>query len=131
MAATWLLVLKKTLNYNGLLLKETKLKERQFVDLLKLIDSGKISDRAGELIIREIIFRPEKFNELVKKYEKITIKKLEKIIDEAIKKNKKAVEDYKSGEEKALDFLVGQIMRESKGKADAREVRKTIKKKIK
>lgn len=130
LTATWILVLKKTLNYNNLLLKETKLTEKLFIRLLKLIESEKLSDKAAELIIREIILKPEKFDELVKKYEKFEVKQIEKIIDSVLKKNKKAVNDYKKGEKKALEFLIGQIIRETKGKADAKEVRKVIEKRL-
>lgn len=43
-----------------------------------------------------------------------------------MEKNPKAVEDYKAGEEKALHFLVGMVMKETKGRVDAKEVRETL-----
>ena len=42
------------------------------------------------------------------------------------KENPKAFDDYKKGEEKSLNFLIGQVMRKSKGKANADEVKKMI-----
>ena len=56
---------------------------------------------------------------------------LEKYCKEAISENSKAVEDYKSGNEKALNFVVGAVMRKSKGKASPKEVNEIIKKLIK
>ncbi len=130
LAGTWMLVLQKTLNYNDLLLKETKLSEIVFAKLLKAIESGKISESAGELALREIILAPEKLDELLKKYEKAGAGEIEKAVDIVIKKNAKAVSDYMGGDKKAMEFLVGQIMRETKGKADAKEIRKIIEGKI-
>ena len=46
-------------------------------------------------------------------------------------REKKAVEDYKTGGEKALHFLVGQVMRETKGRAGAENIRKVILKALK
>ncbi len=130
LAASWILILKKTLNYNDLLLRETKLTEGLFVKLLNLIKSERISEFAAELILREIIFKPEEFDKLVKKYGKISMAETEKIINIVLNKNKKALEDYKKGKKKALEFLIGQVMRETKGKADAQEIRKAIEKRI-
>ncbi len=129
-AGTWMLILQKTLNYNDLLLKEAKLTEDTFARLLKSVESGKISERAGELALREIIIDPEKLDELLKKYGKAGVSEIEKAVESVIKKNEKAVSDYKNGDKKAIEFLVGQVMRETKEKADAKEIRKIIEKKI-
>ena len=58
---------------------------------------------------------------------------LEKIIDIVLRNpaTKKAQEDYKSGQEKVLGFLVGQVMKESKGKANPATVSELLKKKLK
>ncbi|MFZ3077232.1 MAG: Asp-tRNA(Asn)/Glu-tRNA(Gln) amidotransferase subunit GatB, partial [Candidatus Aenigmatarchaeota archaeon] len=127
---TWMLILQKTLNYNDLLLKEAKLSESVFSKLLKSVESGKLSERAGELVLREIILAPEKLDELLKKYEKAGAGEIEKIVISVIAKNSKAVEDYKKGNEKSLDFILGQVMRETKGKADAKEIRNIVEGKI-
>ena len=55
---------------------------------------------------------------------------LETACDEAISKNPKSVEDYKAGKENALMFLVGQVMRASKGKANPNLVNELLKKKL-
>jgi len=59
------------------------------------------------------------------------VNNLNKIISEVLKKNRKAMEDYKSGEEKALHFLIGLIMKETKGQVDATEIRKALLKLVK
>ncbi len=56
----------------------------------------------------------------------ITDEELEKIIEKVIQDNAKAVTDYKSGKEQALMFLVGQVLRETKGKADPAQIKNKL-----
>ncbi len=129
-AGTWMLILQKTLNYNDMILKEAKLSGEVFAKLLKAVESGNMAERAGELVLREVILNPEKLDELLKKYEKAGAGEIEKVVEGVIKKNGKAVSDYKAGDKKAIEFLVGQVMRETKGKADAKEIRKIVEERI-
>ncbi len=124
--AKYMLVLKKVLNYNDVLLSETKLAREHFARLVKSAESGEISDRAFELILRELIFAPEKLDELIREYSQISGKELVEIAKKVIEENKKAVEDFLSGEDKALNFLVGQIMKLTRGKADAKKAREVL-----
>jgi aspartyl-tRNA(Asn)/glutamyl-tRNA(Gln) amidotransferase subunit B len=129
-AATWMSILKKTLFYNDLDLKGTKITVRMFVDLLKLMKNGKITERGGEMILREIILKPEEFDGLVKDYSKVEVESVENIVDAILKENQKAVKEFKNGEEKALDFLVGQVIKKTGNRVDAKKVREVIRSKI-
>ena len=103
LAAKWLRrELVRVLNYNKKELHEIEMDEKHMIQLLKLIDNKKITDNVASKI-------------------------LEKYCKEAISENPKAVEDYKNGNEKALNFVVGQVMRKSKGKATPKEVNEIIK----
>ena len=55
---------------------------------------------------------------------------LEKLVDEAIAAGAKQVADYKAGKEKALQSLVGQVMKASKGKANPAQVNEILRKKL-
>ena len=57
---------------------------------------------------------------------------LEKIVDAVLAKpeTKKAQEDYRNGEQKVIGFLIGQVMKESKGKANPSAVQEIIKQKL-
>lgn len=55
---------------------------------------------------------------------------LEKIVDEVIAKNPKNVEEFKAGKEKALNGLVGQVMKASKGKANPAQVNQMLRAKL-
>jgi aspartyl-tRNA(Asn)/glutamyl-tRNA(Gln) amidotransferase subunit B len=56
---------------------------------------------------------------------------LDEAIDKVLKNNQKAVEDYQKGRTNAIMFLVGQVMKEMKGKAEAKIVREEIERRIK
>ena len=58
------------------------------------------------------------------------IVEIEKIVETVISENQKVVDDYKSGKENALQFLVGQIMKQSCGKADVKIARDILLTKI-
>jgi aspartyl-tRNA(Asn)/glutamyl-tRNA(Gln) amidotransferase subunit B len=54
-------------------------------------------------------------------------KELRKFVQAALNKNPKAITDYKSGRHEVFEFIVGQIMRESKGRADPKLIREVLK----
>lgn len=56
---------------------------------------------------------------------------IEKMVEEVIKANQKSVDDYKAGKEKALGFLVGQVMKVSRGKANPGVVNSMLIEKLK
>jgi aspartyl-tRNA(Asn)/glutamyl-tRNA(Gln) amidotransferase subunit B len=55
---------------------------------------------------------------------------IEKLVDAAIAAGAKQVEDYRSGKEKALQSLVGQVMKASKGKANPAQVNEMLRRKL-
>ena len=65
-----------------------------------------------------------------KKKAQLSSSEMGSVIDKAILDNPRAVEDYKAGKAAALQFLLGMVMRESKGKVDPNEARELLKKKI-
>jgi aspartyl-tRNA(Asn)/glutamyl-tRNA(Gln) amidotransferase subunit B len=55
---------------------------------------------------------------------------IEKIVDEVIAANAKSVEEFRAGKERALNALVGQVMKGTKGKANPQQVTDLLKKKL-
>ncbi len=125
----YFLILKKVLNYNDLLLSETNITEEGFLMLIESFEKGEISDRAFDLILREYVKR-EDIKKLIKKYGKISDEELEKLVEEVLKENEKAVEDYKKGEKSALNFLIGMVMRKTSGRGDAKIIRELLLKRL-
>ena len=110
---------------------EVEIKPEHFIELLQLLKQQKITEQQAKKILND--FFPKSFSPStkVKGNEKITDEKeIEILIEKILKENKKAIADYLAGEESALNFLIGQIMKESKGRADIKIIRKIITKKI-
>jgi aspartyl-tRNA(Asn)/glutamyl-tRNA(Gln) amidotransferase subunit B len=55
---------------------------------------------------------------------------MERAVLEVIKENEGAVEDYKAGKKEALNFLVGQVMKKTRGRAEPKEVTEMLKGKV-
>ena len=125
--------LLKCLNYQGVTIRESKVKPKTFVELLELIDKKEITERLAKEIIKEFVETGKSPKEIVNKkgLGKVEDKELQTVVKEVIKENKKAVDDYKSGNEKAIQFLVGQALRKTKARADPNTVRELIKKELK
>lgn len=133
-AVPWITIeLLRVLNYNKSSLDspEVEIKPEHFIELLQLLKQQKITEQQAKKMLND--FFPKSFSPStkVKGNEKITDEKeIENITEKVLKENKKAAADYLSGEESALNFLIGQIMKESRGRADIKIIRKIITKKI-
>ncbi len=128
LAGTWISgYLKKTLNWHSLRFRESGLKREWILSLLKMFRAGKITDRNAEMVIRKMVEDKKGPEEIIRKhgFGKARLD-LDSVVKNILKKNKKAVEDYKAGGEKALHFLVGQVMRETRGRADAQDIKKAV-----
>jgi len=99
------------------------------IDLLKLVENKKITDNVASKILEKLIEKPFDIKDYIKK-EKLEavsdIEELEKYCKEAIEENPQAIADYKKGEEKALNFIVGAVMKKTRGKATPKEVNEII-----
>jgi len=128
LAGNWVAgYLKKTLNYNEIGLEESGVRPEWMVYLLGLLKGKTITDRNAELAVRKMVEKQEHPKRIVKKH-RLLVKRfdIELVLRGILKKEKKAVEDYRSGESKALNFLVGLAIKETGGSADAREIRKAL-----
>ena len=135
LAAKWLRrELVRVLNYNKKEIHQLKIDESHLIDLLKLVESKKITDTTGQKLMEKLIEKPFDVNKYVEKEGLIAVSdkgELKKFCKEAIDENPKAIEDFKSGNEKALQFIVGQVMRKTKGKASPKEVNEILKELLK
>ncbi len=128
LAGTWISgYLKKTLNWHNLRFRESGLRKEWVISLLKMFESGRITDRNAEMVIRYMVEEKRPPEKIIKKHSlgKAALD-LDAVVKKVLEKNKKAAEDYRKGEKKALHFLVGQCMKETRGQADANEIKKSI-----
>ena len=102
-----------------------------FAEFITLIYQGEISSKIAKTILAEMFSSGADPSHIIKEKGLAQItdeKEIEKIIKEVISKNKKAVEDYKKGKENAFQYLIGQIMAQTKGKANPQIVRSVLSK---
>ncbi|MBI5061846.1 MAG: Asp-tRNA(Asn)/Glu-tRNA(Gln) amidotransferase GatCAB subunit B, partial [Candidatus Aenigmarchaeota archaeon] len=125
--------LKKSLNYRNLRLRDTQLQPQHMVSLLKMIEDRSITERAAELMLRDMVVHPHDPAQLMAAKEMGRIddeSQLEKFIEQVMSENYKAVVDYRTGRSEAFDFLVGQVMRKTRGRGDPVVIRKLLQKKL-
>ncbi len=124
--------LRKVLNYNRLNFLETGITKEMIIELLDLIKEGKLTERSGEFVLRELVKNPKEPKRIMEKlgFKDISKEELLLKIKETIKENEKAVNDYNNGKKEALKFLIGQVIRKTKGQADAKLVAKLLKEEL-
>jgi len=127
LAAVWIAdVLKGELNYRDLGIDAFA--SANMVQLVKLLARDQITEQSGVEVIRTILDEGGTPDEVVaeKGLPKAGGDLVTAAVEEAITENPQAVEDYRSGKQEAVNFLMGQVMKKTKGRADAKEVRKMI-----
>jgi len=133
LAIDWVIVeLLSVLNYNKKELEDIDFNPEHFIELLKLIEKKEITSLKAQEILRS--WKEKSYSPVsgLKKHGKISDEEaVEKIVDKVIKENKKAVGDYKSGKDWAINFLIGQVMKLSDKRADFKIVRKVLIRKLK
>lgn len=101
----------------------------EFINLLLLIKTGKISNHLAKIIFAKMIESKKSAQTIIKEQGiGLTEYDFDDIIKNVLENNFKAVEDYKNGQQNAVGFLVGQVMKETKGQANPQEIREKIKK---
>ncbi|CAM3957658.1 Asp-tRNA(Asn)/Glu-tRNA(Gln) amidotransferase subunit GatB [Alicyclobacillus pomorum] len=116
-------------NAEGLTIQQFPVKAEQLAGLIQEIASGKISIKQGREVFKIMCETGKDATVVIREkgFEQISDEgALVAIVEEAIAKNPKSVEDYRAGKEKALGALVGQVMKATKGKANPAVVNKMI-----
>ncbi|MFA9398913.1 MAG: Asp-tRNA(Asn)/Glu-tRNA(Gln) amidotransferase subunit GatB [Clostridiaceae bacterium] len=110
------------------------IKKEDFVKLISIIKEGKINSTTGREVF-EIMFNEGKDPEtLVKEKGLGQISgegEIDKIVDNVLEINQKSVDDYKNGKQAAFGYLMGQIMKASKGKANPSVAKNLLQSKLK
>jgi len=103
-------------------------------DLVNLIEKGTISSSIGKKVLDELFENPKAPEEIIKEKGWIQISDegaIKEVVLKVIEANPQSVADYKGGKEKALGFLVGQAMKETKGKANPQMLNKMFAEELK
>lgn len=132
--SNWIMTeLLQNLNSRNMNIRDLEIKPRSFVEVFKMMDEGVISGKIAKDILPKMLDEKKEARAIVKErgLEQITdTGELEEAIREVIAENPKPVSDYYQGRSSALTFLIGQIMRKSRGKANPKIVNEILKKKL-
>lgn len=123
----------KELSSTGYVWENSLVQAESFAELLKLILGGTISGKLAKEIIPIMVRTGDSPGKIVEEKGLVQISdagELETIVMEVLAANPKAVEDYKAGKGASIGFLVGQVMKASKGKANPGVVNGLLKEKL-
>ncbi len=134
LAANWIMGdLSKNLNAENLEIADSPVDAKRLGEMIGLISKGTISSKIAKKVFEEMWQCPDSPEKIVKDKGLVQItdtKAIEEIVDKVIAENQKAVDDYKSGNKKAIGALVGQVMKQSKGKANPQTVNQILAQKL-
>jgi aspartyl-tRNA(Asn)/glutamyl-tRNA(Gln) amidotransferase subunit B len=129
-ASNWLMgEVSAYLNSEKLELAETKLTPNNLAGMITLISDGTISSKIAKKVFRELIQNGGEAKEVVEAKGLVQLSdpaQLLPMINEVLDNNEQSVEDFKNGKDRAVGFLVGQIMKATKGKANPGVVNKLL-----
>jgi len=111
--------------------KDFKTTPENFAEFIKMIYKGEISSKVAKMLLVEMFNTGGDPSDIVeeKKWKQMSDdSELEKIIQEIISKNPKAVDDYKAGKQNSLQFLTGQVLAKTRGTAKPETVLEILKK---
>ena len=110
-------------------LKDTALTAEGLAGMIKLITDGTISSKIAKKVFVELIEHGGDAEKIVKEKGLVQVSDSGQLlawVNEALDNNPKSIEDYKNGRDRAIGFLVGQIMKASKGQANPQMINKML-----
>lgn len=116
------------LNKTGKKLEETNLSKEKFTQLVDKLDKKEINNQIFKEILVTLMETDEDLNKIVenKKINTLSNEELENIVENVVSNNPESVEDYKQGKDRAIKYLMGQIMKETKGSANPQLVNELL-----
>ena len=103
-------------------------------NLVILIDKGTISSKIAKQVLEEMFENPKTPEEIIKEKGLIQISdegQIKQVVEKILQANPQSIADFKAGKDRALGFLVGQAMKETKGKANPQMLNKMFLEKLK
>lgn len=114
-------------------ISQMKITPENYAELIAIVADGKINSSAAQAVLLEMFQTggdPSQIIEEKNLTQTSDSSEMEGIVDAVLEVNQKSVDDYKAGKENAIKFLMGQVMKESRGKANPQIVMEIIKKKL-
>ena len=118
------------LKENKVEITDTKLTPENLVELIGLIEKGTISNNIGkQILVEDMITKGEKASEIIERKGLSQISDegaIKSIVEKVISAHPNEVEAYKNGKNNLLGFFVGQVMKETKGRANPKTVNELV-----
>ena len=134
LAANWLLgEVARWLNAHGGDISRFPVSAERLAELISLTESGEITAAVGKDVFEQMADSGRAAREIVEASGLAQISggdELAELVRKAIAANPKAVEDYRAGKDSAIKFLMGQVMRETKGRANPQVVQELLEKEL-
>ena len=134
LVSNWVLnEMLRRLNDEEINIEDLKFKIEDFDYLLKRISSKELNNNQAKKVFREMFEMGTKPEEIIKRDNLVQISDDSSILEEVEKvlsENAQSVEDYKNGKDRALGYLVGQVMKKTKGKVNPQKANEMLKKKL-
>jgi aspartyl-tRNA(Asn)/glutamyl-tRNA(Gln) amidotransferase subunit B len=121
--------LKSLLLQNNVAVEEVKISPHHFALLIDFLDKKMISSAAGKAVLAEIFESGASPEVVIKEKNLLQVfdtKEIDEIVKKVVAENSQAVADFQKGKANALQFLVGQVMKESKGRFNPQLVQERI-----
>jgi len=129
--ANWVVnEVNKVLNENKISMRESKASPDALVDLLATLEAGTITATVAKDVLAETILKGGAPAEIVRNRGLAVVTDIEAIVDRVIAENSKPVADFKAGKDATMKFLVGQVMKATKGRAQAQQAEELLRKKL-
>ena len=126
--ANWLLSdVSRILNEKEIEPDQIPFTANQLAKMIELIEKGIISSAIGKKVLEELFENPRDPEEIIKEKGWIQISDegaIKEVVMRILENNPQSIVDYKAGKDRALGFLVGQAMKETKGKANPQMLNK-------
>ncbi len=132
--ANWILAeLLAVLNEKNLTINDVSITPAHITELVNIIEEGKISNAQGKTVFADMLETNKMPSAIIKEKGMEVVSDngaIEAIVDKIIEANPKAVADFKSGKTNVIGWLTGQVMKESKGKANPKIASELVNKKL-
>jgi len=125
--------LRKHLAENDHDIRDLKISAENYAELIGIVADGKINSSAAQTVLKEMYHTGGDPSQIIEQKNLLQTNdagELEAAVDNVLAQNQKSVDDYKSGKDNALKFLMGQVMKETRGKANPQAVEEILKNKL-
>ena len=134
LASNWIMgALSALLNSEGRTIEDSPVSSKGLADLLKLVEEDVINDKTAKTVFEEMAKTGKPAKEIVEEKGLLQVtdtSAIDDIVSGVLSRCPDEVEAYKNGKTKLMGFFVGQVMKESRGKANPKIVNEILRKKL-